>query len=586
VNLRLFTVLVAVFPPFLAAGVSQGDYWADTWSATDALGRKLPGFEQCGGPKENRTIGIFYFLWLGNHGSYGPYDITELLKENPDHPNYGKPNEFHFWGRPELGYYKSDSDYAMIIHARQLTQAGVDTLIFDVTNAFTYTETYLKLCKRYAWIRQQGEPTPQISFVTHTNSAKTITKLYEEFYAKNLYPQLWFHWKGKPLMLGNQQEFKDLDPKIRDFFTLRHCWAWTSGKETWNWVDNWPQRYGWAEAETKPEEISVAVAQHPTSNIGRSHFKNKQPPANRYGLTAFTDKGPYFSQQIQRALDVDPEFAFITGWNEWVAQRFINTEKEGSAVMLGKPLNPGDTFFVDQYNQEFSRDIEPMEGGHTDNYYYQMAAFIRRYKGVRPMPTASPEKTIAIDGIFEDWKNVSPEYLDSALDCMERNEPGFGQAGPYVNKTGRNNMVCMKVASDTHNIYFYARCEKPITPGTDKNWMLLFIDIDENKATGWEGYDYLVNGQVINDKTTTLKTTAGGWNWQDKAKIDYTVLGNEVEIGIPKTHLGISGPEFRFQFHWADNIQKENDILEFSRSGDSAPERRFNYQFVRKTDSK
>lgn len=28
--------------------------------------------------------------------------------------------------------------------------------------------------------------------------------------------------------------------------------------------------------------------------------------------------------------------------------------------------------FVDQFNQENSRDVEPMRGGHWDTYYYQM----------------------------------------------------------------------------------------------------------------------------------------------------------------------------------------------------------------------
>ena len=37
--------------------------------------------------------------------------------------------------------------------------------------------------------------------------------------------------------------------------------------------------------------------------------------------------------------------------------------------------------------------------------------------------------------------------------------------------------------------------------------------------------------------------------------------------------------EVSFDFHWADNIQKSDDIIEFSISGDSAPNRRFNYSF-------
>ena len=48
--------------------------------------------------------------------------------------------------------------------------------------------------------------------------------------------------------------------------------------------------------------------------------------------------------------------------------------------------------FVDLYNQEYSRDVEPMHGGHTDNYYYQMVSNIRKYKGVRQLSDASGGK--------------------------------------------------------------------------------------------------------------------------------------------------------------------------------------------------
>ena len=41
--------------------------------------------------------------------------------------------------------------------------------------------------------------------------------------------------------------------------------------------------------------------------------------------------------------------------------------------------------------------------------------------------------------------------------------------------------------------------------------MLLFLDSDRNTATGWSGYDYLVNHEVIDDSATTLKA------WRDGA---------------------------------------------------------------------
>ena len=67
-----------------------------------------------------------------------------------------------------------------------------------------------------------------------------------------------------------------------------------------------------------------------------------------------------------------PKFVFVTGWNEWVAQRF------SSFAGYTAP-----TIFVDLFSQEFSRDIEPMKGGYGDNYYFQLVNYIRKYKGVQ-----------------------------------------------------------------------------------------------------------------------------------------------------------------------------------------------------------
>jgi hypothetical protein len=38
------------------------DVFSDTWAATDALGRSLPGWEECGAPRANRSVGNFYFI--------------------------------------------------------------------------------------------------------------------------------------------------------------------------------------------------------------------------------------------------------------------------------------------------------------------------------------------------------------------------------------------------------------------------------------------------------------------------------------------------------------------------------------------
>ncbi len=61
----------------------------------------------------------------------------------------------------------------------------------------------------------------------------------------------------------------------------------------------------------------------------------------------------------------------------------------------------------------------------------------------------------------------------------------------YTNNTGRNDIVEARVARDNKNVYFYVRTDSLLSPRSDKNWMVLFVDIDRDKNTGWEGYDFL-----------------------------------------------------------------------------------------------
>ena len=87
-----------------------------------------------------------------------------------------------------------------------------------------------------------------------------------------------------------------------------------------------------------------------------------------------------------------------------------------------------------------------MKGGHGDNYYYQLMAAVRRYKGVAEPVAAGPEQTIDLNGGFDQWKQVESSYFDHVGDTYHRDSPGNFAAGPYVNRTGRNDIVESKVA--------------------------------------------------------------------------------------------------------------------------------------------
>jgi len=557
--------------------ITLRDKQSDTWAATDGLGRTLPDSRQCGPPRPGKTVGVFYFLWLGYH-DLEVHDITQLLKENPDDPQYGPPGMFHWWGEPHLGYYRSGDPFVIQTHAQMLTDAGVDMIFLDVTNAVTYDDTLLTLCRVYDQMRAQGQATPQIAFLLNSGSARVAQHLYENFYAQGLHRDLWFEWQGKPLILASQEGIEDA--RVLDFFTWRHSWAWTEpdswfadGRDKWPWLDHYPQKPGWHTAPAHPEQVSVNVAQHPISNIGRSFHDGAQPPMGETDTSA----GLCFAEQWRRALEVDPEFVLVTGWNEWVAQRFLK-EANGDPPqeMLGKSLSPGDSFFVDQYNEEYSRDIEPMRGGYGDAYYYQFVDNIRRYKGVRPVPRPGPPMTIDLEGDFAQWRDVTPTYFGDAALPAARNFPGWGELH-FASDTARNAFDTLKVARDSEFVFFYARTHAPITPPNGEAWMTLLLSVRSNAETQWEGFDFVVNRLRTSEDTCLLERSTGSGTWQPVADVRYAVQGQEMHLAVPRAALGLPDGPLRLEFKWIDNIPLPCDPLDWINTGDCAPTGRFRF---------
>lgn len=554
------------------------DLYSDTWVASDALGRFTPSMDVPIGPRADRTVGVFYFLWH-REPNYPIYDITQLLAANPANPQYGPVTAWHWWGQPWLGYYQADDPAVIRKHMQMLANAGVDVIVCDSTNGAPYTYPIVReaVCTVLTQMRAEGLATPKIAFITNESAAQ---KVYEDFYAKNQYPDLWFRWHGKPLMMVNCGGSTDhLSPEVRSFFTLRRSWAWSGrqgwfgdGRDAWPWLDNYPQNYGWHDDPAKPEEVSVVVAQHATTSIGRSFQNGHEPAVDARHVTPDSDKGIYFDEQFGRALKIDPQFVFITGWNEWTAQRFVSP-KPGR--MAGADYQAGGTFFVDEYNEEFSRDIEPARGRLGDNYYYQFVNSIRRYKGARSLLPVT-KRTIHFEKGFGQWATVQPEFR--AAGCgTHRDFPGWGKTH-YTNLGGRNEITTARVAYDKDNVYFYARTKEAITSSTDPSWMLLFINSDANLKTGWLGYDFVVNQSGIGSKQTTLSANVGGgYSWTPVKKVAYRVAGDEIEIAIPRAALGIKSLSATLMIKWADNIEQNGDVSDFTLNGACAPDDRFNY---------
>ena len=587
-DIRFGTLVVFSLLAFSAAD-ARGEIGAANpglaWPATDALDRRLPAADEVGPPRKDRSVGIFYFLWLNERQNKsphwnGPHDVARILAKDPDalkkpgSPLWGPIGVSHYWGEPLYGYYLSTDPWVLRRHAQLLSDAGVDTLIFDTTNAVTYRDVYMKLCEVFRQVRKQGGRTPQIAFMLNTKAGKTAQQLYADLYKPGLYPELWFRWRGKPLMICDP---KEATPELREFFTLRRAhWPFKIANTpyAWHWETAYPQVYGYTDDASVPEQVNVAVAQNlrisdglPTNMSngdarGRSFHNGKQdttPGAVTRGYNA--------QEQWERALKLNPPFVMVTGWNEWIAGRW------------GKPGGP--IVFVDQFSQECSRDIEPMKGGHGDSYYWQMVANIRRYKGAPPLPKASAPVTIRLDDGFEQWRDVAPEFRDHVGETIPRD---FDAAAGlhYANRTGRNDLLAAKVARDARNVTFYVRTREPITPHTGANWMWLLIDVDQNASTGWEGYDVIVNRTIETDRTTWVETHERDWSWRKASRVSYRVKGRELHLSIPRSALGL--PENKaalsLDFKWSDNVQRPGDIMDFYVSGDVAPEGRFAYRYV------
>jgi len=562
---------------------------------TDALGRKLPDYAEVGDPKKDKFVGLFYWTWhTKNSRNNPPFNVTEYLardpkaKEDYNNPIWPKKKSPWFWGEPLFGYYQDTDEWVLRKHAEMLADAGVDVIIFDCTNGnITWKESYTKLCKVFTEARKEGVKTPQIAFMLpfwlSSGGKEIIRELYTELYKPGLYKDLWFIWKGKPLIMAMPELVADVkgnpdstkfNREMRNFFTFRPGQpVYNKGPERpdhWGWLEIYPQHGFGKNANGGFEQVTVGVAQNWSKERGLTAMNapgafGRSYTSKRGQITepGAVNNGYNFQEQWDRALEINPEFVFITGWNEWIAGRYDMWQQQTNA-------------FPDEFNEEGSRDIEPMKNGHGDDYYYQMVSNIRRFKGMPAPDAISAPVTISIDGNFKEWEHVMPSYNSYKGNTLHRNSDGWGSLH-YTNKTGRNDIVLAKVARDDQFVYFYVETAENLTPKTDAGWMRLFIDIDRNKNTGWEGYDFVINRISPNQKAI-LEKSAYGWQWQKDGEVDYAVKGNKLEIKVPRSMLGVKD-DLDFEFKWSDNMQRENDVMDFWVNGDVAPAGRSNFHY-------
>ncbi len=328
----------------------------------------------------NKTdlVSICYSIWfdaiLGKSGGYVDnwHNITEVLAGRQE---WGPVPSFHYWAKPALGYYSSSNKEVIRTHMTQLYEAGVDFIVIDLTNAgdgymsnssawMSYIQTPMDaICNTIMEMRAEGKGTPYVVFWAGDSEGPLYQGLYDRYHANEAWKDCFVYWDGKPFLLTTHKT-EEAFP-LKDLFTTRSMWGLGVKYDEGQWSFLSVNNYGRVTngKDGKPEQVSVAVATQET-------YMSEPTAHGRNG-------GIFWYCQWYYAFEVRPKVVGLTWWNEWTAQRY--------------EVEPGKFIFTDNYNQEYSRDIEPMEGGHGDQYYRWLKEYIAHYKAGLDCPVLVEE---------------------------------------------------------------------------------------------------------------------------------------------------------------------------------------------------
>ena len=518
---------------------------------------------------KKKDVGIFYFVWLGQHPGQqkGIYDISKLLKEAPEDlwaAPEGTPKspagQFHFWGEPLYGYYDSRDPWVVTRHVELLMNAGIDYLMFDTTNAVVYPESIsvvLNVLKKFA---SQGFDVPKVAFYTNSASGRSVQMIYDNFVKSGEWDGLFYSPKGKPMVVGLTKKNKSSDQgtnpdyisdELQEIFDVRES-QWPNApydENAFPWMswDN-PQRL-------HNGVISVSVSQHSVETVT---FSDTTTCRGR-GWDAKTHKeikedfrnGRNFRNQWQTVFDnIDKiDNVFVTGWNEWIALKLLNGKKEA--------------IFVDLFNEEFSRDAEMMRGGYGDNFYMLLAENVRRYKGDCGVAAQKGR-------VFRDFEG----------DALVRDFKNFDGSGRYIDSSARNDIVEITVSESAAAVTFEVRTASDVIPYAqgDLNWMNILVKTDDSSDKAFE-YDYVINRYPTVNGVTTVERICADGRKVLSGKATYSVSGDILRVTVPFGALGLEAGDVHFGFKVADNVADPDDIMEYYVSGDSAPIGRLSFDY-------
>lgn len=520
-------------------------------------------FQPVAGFDETKEVGIFYFLWHGESGK-STFNVTELLKNDPEtlYDLSKDTNEFHYWGEPLYGYYRSWDQWVIRRHVEMLINAGIDYLIFDATNGFHYKRSYTAVFDVLTEYQQQGWDVPLVCFYTNSHSCNTVRNIYNDVYKNGSYKSLWYCPKGdKPMIITDTDDpdFKNYQD-ILAFFDVRES-QWPNAHYLSDGVP-WME-WSYPQPLHNNGYMNVSVAQHPqlpfsasitdrSRNWGRGYnYKTKQNVEEDFR------KGTNFQSQWDTALNNDKVTnVFVTGWNEWIAQKLnINNE----------------LYFVDCANEEFSRDIEPMKGGYEDSFYLQLCDNVRRFKGIKEQIRKTYKTTVDINDLAS-WDGVTSLYKAVSQNSVARDSSSVDRRYQYKTDAARNNIQQVKLANDSEKLYFLATAQEELKSCDSADFVNLYIGVGDLELKGWNGYEFVLS---CGDKALYALDASGTRTKVADAQV--AVSGKSVSAAISLSDLGLADAQGIY-FKVTDGVGS-TDIMDTYVDGKCMPMGRLSYYY-------
>ncbi|MBR6720341.1 MAG: hypothetical protein IKL74_05465 [Clostridia bacterium] len=572
------------------------DFYTDTWVATDDFGRKVAEYGEAGPVKEGeRYVGMMYWNWTDIAPTSNACIISEVLAEHPDAMTIEGSSAWTnltktYWDEPVYGFYSSHDYWVYRRHAELLSAAGVDSIFLDYSNGgSTRISMLMSLAKAFRDAKKDGVDIPEISvfcgsWTGNYDLVKLFLSLYNTCFQQEDMTDIWFHWDDKPLIFGipnvdgvkkqfsGDPQGRELMEIIGDFFSFREDDnVGEKDSSTWRWIEDFPQLgRGNKTNDTRPEFTCVGVALN-VGYAGNHNTMNDPYAQGRNYSRAFGDdytvesvrEAYYFREQAYLALERDPHFIYVDGWNEFCSE-------------LHRNYSGFDLAFPDAFDSEHSRDFEPVKGLLKDDCYNMLCDLVRKYKGVRPAPVATEEITIDINANVSQWENVGPEFLNykgqdrSGKDAFT--DSRIGEVKTYDIKVA-NRVISSKAARDGENLYFMAKADKAIA--LEDGALQLLINSDRNPKTGVDGYDYVL-GRIIG-KAEALAKNGEEITYTEIGTYEYAVSGDSIQLKLPRVLIGET-EKIDMELKWLSGTYTE--VIDFYSNLNTAPIGRFNYLYT------